>query len=68
MIAFCLRHFFDTIAIARIDNQLRAELARRAEYAMRYQIHSPGQWSWRPSNAFIAIALALLTMLVFCLR
>ncbi len=44
LFSFYLRHFVGTIAIARIDNQLKAELARRAEYAMRFQIESPGQW------------------------
>jgi hypothetical protein len=43
-IAFYARHFGDTIAIATIVKLLQAELSYRAEYAMKYGIHSPTQW------------------------
>jgi hypothetical protein len=43
-IAFYARHFGGTVAIALIVKALQAELGRRAEYALKYGIHSPTQW------------------------
>jgi hypothetical protein len=44
----------ETVAIARLTKALQAELRRRAEYAMRFQIHSPSQW-----RALRALAIVL---------
>jgi hypothetical protein len=41
-VAFYARHG-ETIAIATTVKILQAELGRRAEYAMKYGIHSPTQ-------------------------
>ena len=43
-IAFYVRHLAGTIAIATTVKLLQGELSRRAEYALRYGIHSPTQW------------------------
>jgi hypothetical protein len=31
----------DTVQLAKIDNFIRAELARRAEHAIKFGIHAP---------------------------
>jgi hypothetical protein len=40
----CLCHYGETVAIARLDKALQAELRRRAEYAMRFGNESYAAW------------------------
>lgn len=44
VLVWLLRHFAETVPLAQLRKSIDTELLRRAEYALRYQIHSPSQW------------------------
>jgi hypothetical protein len=65
-IAYALCHFGETVAIAKLQKALQAELRRRAEYAMRFQVHSPSQWPALRVPIGVVIGLALTAICFLC--